>query len=69
MPLLGINACDDCPFHAIHREHWMDAEYGIYCTHEDQTNKSIYTRKIQFHTSIYFPCPLDKEEEDVEGDD
>ena len=64
MPQLEIKCCEDCPYHKIHREEWMDDCYTIICEHEEQTNTEGFNHKIRYDKSIYFNCPLEKSQEE-----
>lgn len=65
MPTLQITSCNDCPFSKITREQWQDDSYYIECIHEDQISSEKYHKKIRYGNSIFFNCPLDKDEEDI----
>lgn len=62
MPSLEITSCEQCPFHRVWSEHWMEAEYNINCDHPEQETKEHFTHKMKFSNSIYFKCPLEKKE-------
>lgn len=60
MPVLKITECEQCPYHKINREHWMDDCYQIKCDHEDAVSDKYITKKIHRGKGIYFKCPLDE---------
>lgn len=70
MPVLEINACVDCPHHRINNyaiEGVSTSEdlFAIRCEHPDQKSEEYFAAKIKHCTySIYFDCPLNKNEED-----
>lgn len=72
MPVLQITSCEQCPFHRILREEWMDDCYTVLCKHPDQTSESAseegFNHKMKFSNSVYFKCPLD-EPKDSEDED
>lgn len=64
MPNLKITECEQCPYHRIKREEWMDDCYHIICEHEKQTNTEGFTHKMRYSNHIYFKCPLNDESEE-----